>query len=939
MSAQTEQESFSFQAEVVQILDLMVHSLYSNKEIFLRELISNASDAIDRLRLELLSKSELPEAEGPLRIRVSFDKDARTITVADNGIGMSRQEVIEHIGTIAKSGTREFLAALTGDQRQDASLIGQFGVGFYSAFIVADRVTLTTRRSGLTAAEGVRWESDGRGSYTLEAVEQPDRGTTVVLHLRADEDDLLSDYRLRTIIKKYSDHISLPIVMPPEPAEGQEGPAEEAPVNQASALWARPKNELSEQDYKDFYQHVTGDFSEPLAWVHSKIEGTYEYTLLLFIPSRAPFDLWIPQAGRGIKLHIRRVFVLEDSGQLMPQYLRFVRGVIDSADLPLNVSRELLQGSRVVDNIRSNATKKVLRLLADIAEKEPEKYAAFWKEFGAVLKEGLPEDFGNRDEIARLLRFTSTKSASDEPDVSLADYVSRMKEGQQHIYYLLAPGLAAAKASPHLEAFRKKGIEVLLLGDGEGIDNWVVASLREFDGKRLQSVAQGSGDLSELEDEAEAEAKKQASAELAGLVGQLKQALGERAYDVRVSSRLTTSPACIVANEPEIDINLARRLRGSGLPSQPVLEINPQHPLVRRLNHEPADPHLAEWAQVLFDQAVLTLGARIEEPAAFVGRLNDLLVSLSAESPDAESPDAESPDACATSLSDARPAPGHQRPARVPPAEPAVGGGPAVRIAGRLAAGGRRPGREGRGHRVDAAHAPVPLRHRRLGARQPRSVGAPTRPGQAARRGALPAPGGAVPRARRPHAGGSLPGVDGRRGTRGDRPAVPAVRLHVPPGRHQHQGRGAGPGLPDRRDRRRRAAPAPRPVPEPGCLVPGPHRRDPAAAGGHRPGAAHDPGQPLPAHPRAHPYPSLPGVRAVVRHRADRRLAPPVPRPRRGLRPPAHPADHVRGRRAVRGGIPRLPLRAGPASGAPAPADPDPAGRPGEDSRAATRRW
>src|SRR6266700_1917574 len=636
MSVQAEQESYAFQAEVVQILDLMVHSLYSNKEIFLRELISNASDAIDRLRLELLSRSELPDADGPLQIRVSYDSGARTITVADNGIGMSRQEVIEHIGTIAKSGTREFLAALTGDQRQDASLIGQFGVGFYSAFIVADRVTLITRRSGLTPADGVRWESDGRGAYTLETVEQPDRGTTVGLHLREGEDDLLSDYWLRTIIKKYSDHISLPIVMPPQPetgaapAEGQEGPAEEAAVNQASALWARPKSELSEQDYKDFYQHVTGDFSEPLAWEHSKIEGTYEYTLLLFIPSRAPFDLWIPQAGRGIKLHIRRVFVLEDSGQLMPQYLRFVRGVIDSADLPLNVSRELLQGSRVVDNIRSNATKKVLRLLADIAESEPEKYAAFWKEFGAVLKEGLPEDFSNRDEIARLLRFTSTKSASDEPDVSLADYVSRMKEGQQHIYYLLAPGLAAAKASPHLEAFRKKGIEVLLLGDGEGIDNWVVASLREFDGKRLQSVAQGSGDLSELEDEAEAEAKQQASAELAGLVGQLKAALGERAYDVRVSSRLTTSPACIVANEADIDINLARRLRGSGLPSQPVLEINPQHPLVRRLNREPADPRLAEWAHVLFNQAVLTLGARIEDPAGFVTRLNDLLVALSA---------------------------------------------------------------------------------------------------------------------------------------------------------------------------------------------------------------------------------------------------------------------------------------------------------------------
>jgi molecular chaperone HtpG len=613
---------------VVQILDLMVHSLYSNKEIFLRELISNASDAIDRLRLELLAKSEVPEAEGPLRIRVNFDKDARTITVADNGIGMSRQEVIDHIGTIAKSGTREFLSALTGDQRKDASLIGQFGVGFYSAFIVADRVTLTTRRSGLAAAEGVRWESDGRGAYTLETIDQDERGTSITLHLRQGEEDLLSDYRLRGIITKYSDHISLPILMP-SATEGED--KEEAPVNQASALWARPKSELTEQDYKDFYKHVTGDFTDPLAWVHSKIEGTYEYTLLLFIPSRAPFDLYMPQVGRGIKLHIRRVFVLEDSGQLMPQYLRFVRGVIDSADLPLNVSRELLQGSRVVDNIRNNATKKVLRLLADTAEKEPEKYAAFWKEFGAVLKEGLAEDFGNRDDIAKLLRFTSTKSASDEPDVSLAEYAGRMKEGQQKIYFLLAPGLAAAKASPHLEAFKKKGIEVLLLGEGEGIDNWVVASLREFDGKQLQSVAQGSGDLSELEDEAETKAKEQASTEFAGLVDQLKAVLGERAYDVRVSSRLTTSPACIVANEADIDINLARRLRGTGVPSQPVLEINPDHPLVRRLNREPADPNLAEWAHVLFDQAVLTMGARIEEPAAFVGRLNDLLVTLSAD--------------------------------------------------------------------------------------------------------------------------------------------------------------------------------------------------------------------------------------------------------------------------------------------------------------------
>jgi molecular chaperone HtpG len=657
---QTEQESFSFQAEVVQILDLMIHSLYSNKEIFLRELISNASDAIDRLRLELLAKSEVPEAEGPLLIRVSYDAGARTITVADNGIGMSRHEVIEHIGTIAKSGTREFLAALTGDQRKDAALIGQFGVGFYSAFIVADRVALTTRREGWPAAEGVRWESDGRGAYTLETVEQPTRGTTVVLHLREGEDDLLTGYRLRSIIKKYSDHISLPIMMPPEPADGQTGPsegevpAEEAPVNQASALWARPKSELTEQDYRDFYKHVAGDFTDPLAWVHSKIEGTYEYTLLLFIPSRAPFDLWLPQAGRGVKLHIRRVFVMEDAGQLMPQYLRFVRGVIDSSDLPLNVSRELLQGSRVVDNIRSNATKKVLRLLADLVEKEPEKYAAFWKEFGGVLKEGLPEDFGNRDEIARLLRFTSTKSTSDESDVGLADYVGRMKEGQQHIYYLLAPGLAAAQASPHLEAFRKKGIEVLLLGDGEGIDNWVVSSLRDFDGKRLQSVAQGSGDLPELQDEAEAKAKEQASTELAGLVARLKTALDGRAWDVRVSSRLTTSPACIVANEAEIDINLARRLRGSGLPSQPVLEINPQHPLVRRLNQDPVDPHLAEWANVLFDQAILTLGARIEEPAAFVSRLNDLLLTLTGAT---EPPAAPAPDPAPAPDADASPAP------------------------------------------------------------------------------------------------------------------------------------------------------------------------------------------------------------------------------------------------------------------------------------------
>ena len=622
-----DQQTFGFQAEVVQLLDLMIHSLYSNKEIFLRELISNGSDAIDRLRLELLSRGEDPEGEGPLEIRVSYDKDAGTITVADNGIGMSRAEVIEHIGTIAKSGTREFFQALTGDQRKDATLIGQFGVGFYSSFIVADEVELTTRRAGLAADEGVRWTSDGRGEYTLETAERPSRGTTVVLHLRDGEQDLLSGYRLRAIIRKYSDHISLPILMPAEKS-GDDGdePAEDDTVNQASALWTRPKNEITDQDYVEFYRHISGDYADPLSWVHSKIEGTYEYTLLLFIPSHAPFDLWILDSSRGIRLHVRRIFIMEDSGQLMPRYLRFIRGVIDSADLPLNVSRELLQGSRVVDRIRSSSVKKVLQLLKDVAEKEPEKYATFWKEFGAVLKEGIVEDFGNRDDIARLARFTTTQSAGDEADVALGDYVARMKDGQDKIYYLLAPTLAAAKTSPHLEAFRAKGVEVLLLTDA--VDNWVVTSLREFEGKQLQAVTQGAADLGALEDEAEKTAHEQASTEFAGLLAKLKEILEGQAWDVRVTSRLTTSPACIVANEPTSEINLVQRLRGSGLPSQPVLEINPKHPLVERLNRNLDDPRLADWASVLFNQAVLTLGARIDDPAAFVTRLNDLLTAL-----------------------------------------------------------------------------------------------------------------------------------------------------------------------------------------------------------------------------------------------------------------------------------------------------------------------
>jgi molecular chaperone HtpG len=645
MSVQAQQESFSFQAEVVQILDLVVHSLYSNKEIFLRELISNSSDAIDRLRLELLSQSEIPEDEGLLKIRVSYDKDMGTITVADNGIGMSRAEVIEHIGTIAKSGTREFLQALSGDQGQDATFIGQFGVGFYSSFIVAERVILTTRRAGLPASEGVRWESDGKGEYTLETIERPSRGTTIVLQLREGEDDLLNGYRLRSIIKKYSDHISLPILMPAETAgdeQASDQPAAESAVNQASALWTRPKSELTDQDYNEFYRHISSDFADPIGYLHSKIEGTYEYTLLLFIPSRAPYDLWMPQARLGVRLHVRRVFIMEDNGQLMPVYLRFIRGVIDSGDLPLNVSRELLQSSRVVDNIRSSAAKKVLRLLKDMAMNEPEKYAIFWKEFGAVLKEGIADDYANRDDIAALLRFTSTRSSSEEPDVSLSDYVERMTEGQEKIYYLLAPTLAAAASSPHLEAFRKKGIEVLLLG--HAVDNWVVSSLQEFDGKRLQSIAQGVSDFGTLVDEAEQQATEKASTELGPLLSQLKEILAGKAWDVRVTSRLTTSPACIVANEPDIDVNLARRMRGSGLPSQPVLEINPHHPLVERLNHERDNPRLTDWAHVLYNQAVLTLGAQIDDPAAFVTRLNDLLVALAegSSSHPAESGDAGS---------------------------------------------------------------------------------------------------------------------------------------------------------------------------------------------------------------------------------------------------------------------------------------------------------
>lgn len=612
-------ERHSFQAEVVQILNLMIHSLYSNKEIFLRELVSNASDAIDRLRFASLTQPELLEDTGTPKgqIRVSFDKQDRTITVSDNGIGMSRDEVIDNIGTIAKSGTSEFLAALTGDQRKDAALIGQFGVGFYSAFTVAGTVTLTTRRAGAPAGEGVRWESDGHGEYSLETVAKPARGTEVTLHLREGEDDLLSAHRLRSIIAKYSDHIGVPIVAPDDTGG-------ESVANRASALWARPRNEITEQEYNEFYRDIARDyFADPLAYLHARIEGTYEYTLLLYIPATAPFDLWIPDARRGVRLHVQRVFIMDDAGQLLPSYLRFVRGVIDSADLPLNVSRELLQGSRVVETIKNTATKRILKMIADLP---PDKAAAFNREFGAVLKEGVVEDPANRDEIAALLRFTSTRSAADGPGVSLREYAQRMKDGQDTIYYLLAATPAAARRSPHLEIFRARDVEVLLLTDP--VDHWLVTSLPVFDGKRLQSVSHGIADLGKLASDEDKKAAEEAGGRLAGLTGRLQRALGESVSSVRVTQRLTTSPACIVADGPGPDLDPVRQLRGPGLPSRPVLEINPGHPLVLRIDGEPDGERFDDWAHVLYDQAVLTLGVRIDDPGAFAERLNRLLITL-----------------------------------------------------------------------------------------------------------------------------------------------------------------------------------------------------------------------------------------------------------------------------------------------------------------------
>ena len=625
----TATETRSFEAEVSQVLHLVTHALYSHKEVFLRELISNASDACDKLRFEALSDPALLEGGEELHVDVEFDTSAHTITIRDNGIGMNRDEVIANIGTIAKSGTREFFSRLSGDQAKDAQLIGQFGVGFYSAFIVADRVTLNTRRAGMGAEHGVRWESDGTGTYALETVELPARGTEIILHIRENErQDLLNAWRLRSIIRKYSDHIPLPIRMRKLGEDGK--PSEEwETVNQASALWQKPKSEIRDSEYQEFYRHVSHDFGEPLAWTHNRVEGKLEYTSLLYIPGKAPFDLWDPKQTHGIKLYVQRVFIMDDVEQLLPRYLRFVRGVIDSSDLPLNVSREILQGNRIIEQMRSGITKRILGLLEEMAEKEPEKYQTFWNEFGRVLKEGPGEDFANREQIAKLLRFASTHTDTSVQNVSLSDYIGRMKEGQDKIYYITADSFLAAKNSPQLELLRKKGIEVLLLSDR--VDEWLTSHLHEFDGKRLVSVAKGDLDLGQIKTEEEKKSQEETDKAAAGLVKRIKAALGERVEAVKVSHRLTNSPSCIVLGERDMALYMQQLLKQAGheLPSsKPTLEVNPRHPMLLRIEQEKDDTRFAEWSALLLDQAILAEGGQLEDPAGFVARLNQLMLAF-----------------------------------------------------------------------------------------------------------------------------------------------------------------------------------------------------------------------------------------------------------------------------------------------------------------------
>ena len=639
----------SFQAEVSQLLHLVTHSLYSNKEIFLRELVSNASDACDKLRYEALNNAALFEGQSELQVRVSFDKEAKTVTISDNGIGMSQQEAIDHLGTIAKSGTREFMGKLSGDQKTDAkdqgALIGQFGVGFYSGYIVADRITVESRRAGLKAEEGVRWSSTGTGEFEVETITQADRGTTIILHMRDDADEYLSAWKLKSVINKYSDHISLPICMRKEVwKEGvKEQPGEMVvtdeweTVNQANALWARPKKDVSDEQHLEFYKHISHDFEPPLAWTHNRVEGSTEYTQLLYIPSKAPSDLFNRDKQAGLKLYVKRVFIMDDAEALMPTYLRFIKGVVDSADLPLNVSRELLQESRDVKAIREGNTRRVLSVLEDLAKhdvpaddaseddkKDTGKFTKFYAEFGAVLKEGLGEDFSNKDKIAKLLRFAST--TSDTVSVSFADYKARMKEGQEAIYYITADTMAAAKNSPQLEVFRKKGIEVLLMTDR--VDEWALNFLNEFDGTALQSVAKGAVDLGSLQDEAEKKAAEDAAETFKPILAKLKEALKDKAEDVRVTTRLVDSPACLVVKDHGMSMQLARMLKQAGQEApevKPVLEVNAEHALVKKLSAD-ANPHFHDLAHILFDQALLAEGGLPEDPAAYVKRVNALLV-------------------------------------------------------------------------------------------------------------------------------------------------------------------------------------------------------------------------------------------------------------------------------------------------------------------------
>ena len=636
MSVKANQETLGFQTEVKQLLDLMVHSLYSNREIYLRELISNASDAEDKLRFEALQDDSLYEKDTDLKIRVEFNKDLKTITVLDNGIGMSREEVIENLGTIAKSGTKQFFEALTGDQTKDSQLIGQFGVGFYSCFIVAKKVEVTTRRAGQSREKGVRWISAGENDYSIETVDRAKRGTKVVLHLRDDADEFLNSYRLREIITKYSDHISFPIVMDKDnedDADNKDGKGDdktgEDTVNSATALWTRNKKEIKDDEYNEFYKHIGHDFEDPLAHIHNKVEGKLEYTSLLYIPSRAPFDLWDREQVHGVKLYVRRIFIMDDAKQLLPPWLRFVKGVVDSDDLPLNVSREILQQNKVVDSIRSGCTKKIISLLKSMSKNDEEKYQKFWKIFGKVLKEGVVDTSDYKDELSDLFRFSSTHDDTEDQKVSLKDYVGRMQEGQQSIYYVIADSYTTAKSSPHLEIFKKKGIEVLLLS--EPIDEWVTTHLSEFDGKKLQSVNKGELDLGDIQDEKEKKKSEKKSKAHIDLVKHIKEVLDEKVKEVRVTSRLTTSPACLVSDDNDMGRHLEQILKASGqsIPgAKPILEINPDHPIIQKIIAEKDDDLFSDWSHILFDQALLSEGGQLSDPGNFVNKLNSMIVSM-----------------------------------------------------------------------------------------------------------------------------------------------------------------------------------------------------------------------------------------------------------------------------------------------------------------------